>query len=50
MPHRALAAIQERAYESIEGALAALLFTAVAFQAWLGVVGALYHLSERQLQ
>jgi hypothetical protein len=37
---RALAAIQERAREVIEGALAALLFTAVAFQARLGVVGA----------
>src|SRR5215470_4720338 len=38
--HRALAAIQERAREVIEGALAALLFTAVAFQARLGMVGA----------
>ena len=38
MHDRALAAIQERAREVIEGALAALLFTAVAFQAWLGVV------------
>src|SRR5262249_3157975 len=38
--HRALAAIQECAREVIEGALAALLFAAVAFQAWLGVVGA----------
>src|SRR6266516_1466097 len=37
---RALAAIQERAREVIEGALAALLFTAVAFQARLGVVDA----------
>jgi hypothetical protein len=37
---RALAAIQERAREVIEGALAALLFTAGAFQAWLGVVRA----------
>jgi hypothetical protein len=37
---RALAAIQERAREVIEGALAALLFTAVAFQAWLGMVRA----------
>src|SRR5947209_6099058 len=38
--HRALAAIQECAREVIEGALAALLFAAVAFQARLGVVGA----------
>src|SRR4029450_9403317 len=38
--HRALAAIQERPREVIEGALAALLFTAVAFQAWLGMVRA----------
>src|SRR5262249_32655515 len=38
--HRALAAIQERTREVIEGALAALLFTAVAFQAWLGMVRA----------
>src|SRR5262252_4634106 len=37
---RALAAIQERAREVIEGALASLLFTAVAFQARLGVVDA----------
>jgi len=37
---RALAAIQERAREVIEGALAGLLFTAVAFQARLGMVGA----------
>src|SRR5215831_4976551 len=37
---RALAAVQERACEVIEGALAGVLFTAVAFQAWLGVVGA----------
>src|SRR5262245_44563278 len=37
---RALAAIQERAREVIEGALAGLLFTAVAFQARLVVVGA----------
>ena len=37
---RALAAIQERTREVIEGALAALLFTAVAFQAWLGMVRA----------
>ena len=40
MRHRALAAIQERTREVIEGALAALLLTAVAFQARLGVVGA----------
>src|SRR5215831_17577844 len=38
--HRALAAIQEGAREVVEGALAALLFAAVAFQARLGVVGA----------
>src|SRR4029450_5644720 len=38
--HRALAAIQERAREVIDGALAALLFTAVALQARLGVIGA----------
>src|SRR4029434_6174661 len=38
--HRALAAIQERTREVIEGALAALLFTAVALQAWLGMVRA----------
>jgi hypothetical protein len=37
---RALAAVQERAREVIEGALATLLFAAVAFQARLGVVGA----------
>src|SRR5499426_3377593 len=37
---RALAAIQERSREVIEGALAVLLFTAVAFQAGLVVVGA----------
>src|SRR6266487_1421740 len=37
---RALAAIQERAREVIEGALATLLFTAVALQAGLVVVGA----------
>src|SRR4029450_2136837 len=37
---RALAAIQECAREVIEGALAALRFTAVAFQARLGVVDA----------
>jgi len=36
---RALAAIQERAREVIEGALATLLFAAVAFQARLGVIG-----------
>src|SRR5262252_213473 len=38
--HRALAAIQACAREVIAGALAALLFTAVALQARLGVVGA----------
>src|SRR5215831_19285128 len=38
--HRALAAIQERTREVIAGALAALLFPAVALQARLGVVGA----------
>ena len=38
--HRALAAVQECTREVIEGALAALRFTAVAFQARLGVVGA----------
>jgi hypothetical protein len=38
--HRALAAIQERPREVIAGALAALLFTALAFQAWLGMVRA----------
>jgi len=37
---RALAAVQERAREAIEGALAALLFTAVALQSGLVVVGA----------
>jgi len=37
---RALTAIQERAREVIAGALAALLFPAVALQARLGVVGA----------
>ena len=37
---RALAAVQERAREVIEGALAGLLFTAVALQAGLVVVGA----------
>src|SRR4030095_3338047 len=36
---RTLAAIQERACEVIEGALATLLFTAVAFEAGLVVVG-----------
>jgi hypothetical protein len=36
----ALAAVQEGAREVIEGALAALFFAAVAFQARLGVVGA----------
>src|SRR5262249_1540567 len=40
VPQRARAAIQERAGEVIEGTLAALLFTAVAFQARLSVVGA----------
>src|SRR4029450_6415975 len=35
---RALAAVQERSREIIEGALAGLLFTAVAFQAGLVVV------------
>ena len=39
MHHRALTAIQERAREVIEGALAALLFTAVALQSGLVVVG-----------
>src|SRR5262249_27524874 len=38
--YRALAAVQERSREVIEGALATLLFTAVAFQAGLVVVGA----------
>src|SRR5215471_17825450 len=38
MPQRALAAIQQRAREVIEGALAVLLFTAVAFQPRLVVV------------
>src|SRR5215468_5056515 len=47
---RALAAVQERSREVMEGALATLLFTAVAFQTGLVVVGALYHLSERRLQ
>ena len=40
MHQRTLAAVQERAREVIEGALAALLFTAVALQARLGMVGA----------
>ena len=40
MHERALAAVQERAREIIEGALATLLFAAVAFQAGLVVVGA----------
>jgi hypothetical protein len=44
---RALAAVQERAREVIEGPLAVLFFTAVALQSGLVVVGALYHLSER---
>jgi len=38
MPQRALAAIQQRASQVIEGALAGLLFTAVAFQSRLDVV------------
>jgi len=38
--HRALAAVQECAREVVAGALAALLFAAVAFQARLGVVSA----------
>ena len=38
MPQRALAAIQQRASKVIEGALAGLLFTAVAFQSRLVVV------------
>src|SRR5215475_4554726 len=37
--HRALAAIQERAREVMEGALAGLLFTAVALQSRLVVIG-----------
>jgi hypothetical protein len=37
---RALAAVQERAREIIEGALAVLLFTAVAFQSGLVVIDA----------
>src|SRR5919202_305976 len=40
MHDRALAAIQERAREVIEGALATLFFAAVALQARLGMVGA----------
>ena len=36
----ALAAVQERSGEVIEGTLATLLFAAVAFQARLGVIGA----------
>src|SRR5262249_13711065 len=36
---RALAAVQQRAREVIEGALASLLFTAVALQSRLVVVG-----------
>jgi len=36
---RALAAVQERSREIIEGALAGLLFTAVALQSGLVVVG-----------
>src|SRR4029453_14225954 len=38
--HRALATVQERAREVIEGALASLLFTAIAFQTGLGMVRA----------
>jgi len=38
MPQRALAAIQQRASQVIEGALAVLLFTAVAFQSRLVMV------------
>ena len=38
MPQRALAAIQQRAREVIEGALAAFLFSAVAFQSRLVMV------------
>jgi hypothetical protein len=37
---RVLAAVQERSREVIEGALAGLLYTEVAFQSGLGVVGA----------
>ena len=40
MPQRALAAVQERAREIIEGTLAVLLFTAVAFQSGLVVIEA----------
>jgi hypothetical protein len=40
MHDRALAAVQERAREVIEGALAILRFTAVALQSGLVVVGA----------
>ena len=39
MHDRVLAAVQERSREVIEGALAGLLFTAIAFQAGLVVVG-----------
>ena len=38
MPQRALAAIQQRASEVIEGALAGVLFTAVAFESGLIVL------------
>ena len=38
MPQRALAAIQQRASKVIEGALAGLLFTAVALQSRLVVI------------
>ncbi len=41
MHQRALATIQQRAGEVIEGAVAVLLFTAVAFQSRLVVVRAL---------
>ena len=40
MHERALAAVQERAREVMEGALAGLLFPAVALQAGLVVIGA----------
>ena len=40
MHERALAAVQERAREVSEGALAGLLFTAVAFQSRLVVIRA----------
>ena len=40
MHHRALTTIEQGAGEVIEGALAALLFTAVAFESGLVVVGA----------